>query len=295
MSSTSPGCVVVGVDRSPAATEALDWAAQEAALRGARLCIGHSSSMEAYDLPDGELGILASESYKAAKQCLDRAAARVRERHPDMDVVTELLREWPLQALLQLADAAQLIVVGSRGPNMLASVLLGSVSQGLVAHSDKPVAVVRAGVTGATPGGTAMSRPVVVGVASDETAACVDFAFAEAQMRGVPLLAVRSWMAPQAIPGHMVATPREKADRARDETAQLESALAAGRAEYPGVSVTTSVALSEPEALLVTASRDSCMVVVASRRRRSRFAPPVGRVTHRVLHHAQAPVVVVPA
>jgi nucleotide-binding universal stress UspA family protein len=142
--------------------------------------------------------------------------------------------------------------------------------------------------------GASKASPVVLGVAPDEVSGPVEFAFAEAQRRGVPLLAVRSWMYPQTLPGEVVVPPKEEAEIKRRQNAELDAALAAVRTSFPDVPVVTEVGLAEPEAALVEASRDGCLLIVGARRRRGRFSLPLGKVTQRVLHHAYCPVVVVP-
>jgi nucleotide-binding universal stress UspA family protein len=49
----------------------------------------------------------------------------------------------PAGALIDAAKGAQLLVVGCRGHNTLAGLLLGSVSQHCVQHAPCPVVVVR--------------------------------------------------------------------------------------------------------------------------------------------------------
>jgi nucleotide-binding universal stress UspA family protein len=57
---------------------------------------------------------------------------------------TRRYRGDPVPALLRAAAGARLLVVGDRGRDAAARVLLGSVSQGVVAHAARPVAVVHA-------------------------------------------------------------------------------------------------------------------------------------------------------
>jgi nucleotide-binding universal stress UspA family protein len=58
--------------------------------------------------------------------------------------------------------------------------------------------------------------------------------------------------------------------------------------------VTVQVDLGLAEEAIVNASKDASLVVVGAHRKHSRFGLPVGRVPHRVLHLAHAPVAVVP-
>ncbi len=278
--------VVVGVDGSAAAREALDWAADDAVARRDELSVCHAWRLAAHPPPDTDRGHLVEVARKAAEELVARAERRVRERHPQLDVATELLPGDPAVNLLSMADSADLLVVGSRGLNRFAALLLGSVSETLASHSTCPVAVVRASATG--------SGPVVVGVAPDEPREPVEFAFAEAERRGVPVRAVRGWLDPQPLPGHVVPPPREVAERDQAEREDLAAVLVPVRESFPTVPVRIEVGLAEPESLLVDASGQASLLVVGARRHRGRFALPLGRVARRALHHARCPAVVVP-
>ncbi|MGW7001992.1 universal stress protein [Streptomyces sp. NPDC054933] len=286
MSEPSDPYVVVGSDASAGAESALDWAADDAARRRAQLRIGHAWSLATHPLPDSDRGHLVEAAQQAAEELVERAARRVLDRHPELDVAAEPLPGEAAVNLLSMADGADLLVVGARGLGRFEPVPLGSVSEAVAAHGTCPVAVVRstASATG----------PVVVGVAPDEARGPVEFSFAEAERRGVPLRAVRTWLYPQSLPGHVAVPPHETAERARGEGEELEAVLAPVRESFPDVPVETEVRLAEPEAALVEASREASLVVVGARRHRGRFGLPFGRVTRRVLHHAHCPVVVVP-
>jgi nucleotide-binding universal stress UspA family protein len=66
------------------------------------------------------------------------------EKFPDVAVEHRVVRDHPVHALVGAADNARLLVVGSRGRGSLRSLLLGSVSHGVLHHATSPVAVVHA-------------------------------------------------------------------------------------------------------------------------------------------------------
>ena len=63
--------------------------------------------------------------------------------YPNVDVTCVVDRHKPSRALLNHAGDAQLVVVGSRGRGLLASVVLGSTSLNLLHHSAVPVMICR--------------------------------------------------------------------------------------------------------------------------------------------------------
>ncbi|MGZ4310453.1 MAG: universal stress protein [Gaiellaceae bacterium] len=140
--------IVVGVDGSECARVALEFAAGEAALRGARLRI-----VSAWEVPPGVyaggfapgLDESTLEGFRENAETVVREAVAEAERlQPSVQSEGRTLEGHPAQVLLQEARDAALIVVGNRGRGGFASLLLGSVSQQVVHHAPCPVLVVRA-------------------------------------------------------------------------------------------------------------------------------------------------------
>ncbi len=87
-----------------------------------------------------------------------------------------------------------MLVVGTRGRGSIRTLVLGSVSQAVLAHADVPVTVVRAAEGRPR---TPAAAAVVVGVDLDDTArSALDVGFEVASMTGRPLDAVHAWSAP---------------------------------------------------------------------------------------------------
>jgi nucleotide-binding universal stress UspA family protein len=138
--------IVVGVDGSEGGSAALEFAAEEAALRQARLRI-----VSAWEVPVAAYGGFAppvgAETLDAfrirAQQVADDAAASVKKLQPSLDVEALEVMGQPADALLEQAAGATLIVVGRRGLGGFKSLLLGSVSQQVVHYASCPVVVVQ--------------------------------------------------------------------------------------------------------------------------------------------------------
>jgi nucleotide-binding universal stress UspA family protein len=161
--------IVVGVDGSPGARRALEWAAGEAGLRRAVLQVVHAYQARHLAAPfyfpsqhavppatdddvaqePAQLEMAATlqdraefeEAYRSrAEQLLDSVLA-------DLDGEVEVQRtvvedRHPADALVSLSSDADLLVVGSRGRGGFTELVLGSVSHAAVLHAVCPVVVV---------------------------------------------------------------------------------------------------------------------------------------------------------
>ena len=133
--------VVVGVDGSDMSTRALEFAAHEAALRGALLHVVSAYEDAPYETawPVVPLGL----DQVSAGAIVDESLAHVREIEPAIVSKGEIRYGVAGRVLVETARDATLLVVGSRGRRQVASLLLGSVSEHCVHHADSPVTVVR--------------------------------------------------------------------------------------------------------------------------------------------------------
>jgi nucleotide-binding universal stress UspA family protein len=137
--------VVIGVDGSPGSTAALEFAFEEAEAHGNRLVAVYAWATP----PTTNLGPITDRHFDPveAQQEADRVLAEVlagwQEKHPDVAVERRAVYSLnPLDTLLTESRDAAVIVVGPRGRGGFAGLLLGSVSDGLVRHAHRPVAVV---------------------------------------------------------------------------------------------------------------------------------------------------------
>ncbi|GAB3545525.1 nucleotide-binding universal stress UspA family protein [Actinopolyspora lacussalsi] len=140
--STEQERVVVGVDGSAGAAEALSWALRYASNSGAEI-----TALIAWAHPSyyGLGAPIPEEDFdQRAEQQLARAVAdAVSQLGVDVGVQQRVVRGIPARALLDAAEDADLLVVGSRGHGGFTGALLGSVGQHCVHHAPCPVVVVR--------------------------------------------------------------------------------------------------------------------------------------------------------
>jgi nucleotide-binding universal stress UspA family protein len=169
--------VVVGVDGSEGALEAVRWAAVEAGRRGAPLRVVTAFSRAPERRP-GRVEHYREELLERTRRRVLAGAVAVAERtEPGLPVSAELLVGFPIGTLLQ---ESQLVVLGSRGLGGLSGLLVGSVAVGLAARAACPVVAVRGGDRDPR-----SPEPVVVGVdRSADGDAALAFAFDAAASRG---------------------------------------------------------------------------------------------------------------
>lgn len=131
--------VVVGVDGSALSELALAYAFEQASLRGADLHVIHAwwTRATAGQTPDTQRDQIAQE-----KLTLSEAMVGWAEHYPDVEVHVSMPVGPAVLALTEAAREAELLVVGSRGRGGLRSLVLGSVSRGVLKHAPCTVVVV---------------------------------------------------------------------------------------------------------------------------------------------------------
>lgn len=136
------GEIVVGIDDSGNCEPAVEYAFEQARRRGCAL-----RAIYAWQLPVHVLAPEVTYDIDEVRQAQadvarERLAAR-RERYPQVAVTEEVVSAHPVDALVDASAKADLVVVGSHGRGAIRSLVLGSVSRGVLHHARCTVAVVR--------------------------------------------------------------------------------------------------------------------------------------------------------
>jgi nucleotide-binding universal stress UspA family protein len=138
------GMITVGIDGSDGARRALEFAADEAALRDSDLRIVCAWHVPTQLFASPAVGAFDPDAFEQSmRTAAEEQVASVMEGR---DVRHELvvLEGNPAVVLVQESERAALLVVGSRGHGGFSSLLLGSVSQQCAIHAVCPVAIVPA-------------------------------------------------------------------------------------------------------------------------------------------------------
>ncbi|MBJ8341263.1 universal stress protein [Antrihabitans sp. YC3-6] len=290
--------VVVGVDGSDAAHDALRWAAQEAALYASPLVVVNARPVLVSHGPGmalisyGRALSLASEEFdaeRAGRSILDASERAVRAMSDEIGpiaVSTEFVAGPTIPALLDMSKNARLLVVGSRGLGAFRRGLLGSVSTAVAHHAHCPVAVVRLGKIFA---GTANAAPVVVGVdGTDNSCSAIDIAFEEASHRRVELVAVYVWRANSDLITSVIDRPATLAD----QQAVLSDSLGRCRDRYPQVRVRTVVVEGDSARNLQVQAEHAQLIVVGSHGRGGFPGMTLGSTSEALLHSVECPIII---
>jgi nucleotide-binding universal stress UspA family protein len=139
-----PG-IIVGVDGSDHSLRALDWALREAQIRSAPLTVvtvnpALVSYWGAVTYPEGKLD--EEQARQEVQAVVDKAVSSL--AGPPPQVTVKVTPGSPATELLEAAQAADMVVVGSRGSGGFSRLLLGSVSTQVAHHASCPVVVIPA-------------------------------------------------------------------------------------------------------------------------------------------------------
>ncbi|MFI5797901.1 universal stress protein [Streptomyces sp. NPDC051677] len=283
--------IVVGVDGSEPSLRAVDWAADEAALRALPLRLVYASLWERYEGESLADALGKPSEQVTAEDIVRTAAQRAHLRRPDVAVSTDVLPEEPEYALVHEGGSASALVLGTRGRSGFVEMLLGSVSLTVAAHADCPVIVLRGSHDNQVRAG-ARGR-VVVGIGEKATdSAALRFAVEEAKLRHATLDAVRAWRCPaHETTDHPLLAGEPARLHEQHATEVLDKALKNTPAD---VDVRRRTVEGHARRVLLDASHEADLLVVGARRNPGRLGLQLGRVAHAVLHHSACAVAVVP-
>ena len=280
--------IVVGIDESPAAKVAVQWAARDAELRKIPVTLVHAISPEVATWPNVRLPAgLARWQRDRGRRLVDEAVKLVEEASQHggpAEVHSEVLASAAVPTLVELSKEAELVVTGCRGSARWPGQLLGSVSSGLVRYAHCPVAIVH----DEDPSHPS-EAPVLVGIdGSSASELATAIAFDEASHRNVGLVALHAWSDADVSEWPGIDSPA--AQSMAEEV--LAERLAGWQEKYPDVPVSRAVVCDKPARQLVERSADAQLVVVGSRGRGGFAEMLLGSVGEAVAQMAQVPVIV---
>jgi nucleotide-binding universal stress UspA family protein len=269
--------IVAGYDGSPGAAQALRWAAREARARDTELTVCLAWTPDHMELPtESDLCDLARQH---GQEILTRGLPYAESLLGPGRVRVDLAGGPAARVLCERSRNADMVVVGGRGHSELPSLQLGSVSWQVAGHACGRVVVVRGPWRPANqpPG------PVLAGVdGSAAGRAAIGFAFEEATLRDVPLMAV---CALTDAPGRLGEIRRIRED--------FENLMADEAKAHPEVSVWHRVLPGTPRSALLAAAAEAQLLVVGARGRGGFDEMSLGSIAHAVLQYAPCPVAVV--
>lgn len=262
--------VVVGVDGSSMSFTAVEAAATAAARRGAALRVVHA------EVPVKPRLLVPDP---ASRTLVHEAAAHALVVAPEIVVTTAVVTGDVVHVLEAESQAADLIVVGSRGMGRITGLLLGSTPVSLAARSHCPVMTVREKHRTSADAG-----PVVLGIdGSPDSDEAVNVAFAEAAQRQAELLAVHAWQPDKASP-----------DKDPESVEQLLAQAITGRTDaHPDIAVRRDLVDGKAPEVLVEASKAAQLLIVGARGRSGIAGLLLGSVSQAVMNRAHCPVVTV--
>ncbi|ARF53860.1 universal stress protein [Streptomyces gilvosporeus] len=291
-----PDIITVGLDGSSESLAAAQWAADEADRRQSVLRLLHAWILLAAEAPGTPP---ERDQNAAARQLVRQVLDAVRERHPHLQIIEDLVGAEAEPALLRAAGESQMLVLGSRALGAWESYVLGDISLDVVGRAEGPVVLVRA--PGNTAAATAERRPtvpdprVVVGIGL--RAPCdglLAFAFDAAATRGLPLHAVHG----RPLPVHAYAPwgvdPDAEATVIKEAQTDLRAAIDPWSGRFPEVAVERTVLPESPARAVLRTAPGAEMLVIGRRQHRHALVPRVGPVAHAAIHHVTCPVAVVP-
>lgn len=284
--------IVVGIDRSTTAANALDWSADLAEASDAALHVMHTWRVPA--LAYGPEPYWPQVSSKELQRAAESYVAAEIEESGLTDVTTLVVEGSARQALSDAAGPETLVVVGRTGRGLTAAVsrladgVLGSTARAVVHDADGPVAVVPPTCTW-----SAAPRVLVAVDGGPASLAALDWA-----MRNLPTDAkieavhyVIPWLHDDLVSVDTTYRPAIIANGETELTDWISELRSRGAGDR---SVDVRVEVGAASWALSHESRDVDLVVVGHRNRSALAHRLLGSVTDHIIRHSHAPAIVVP-
>jgi nucleotide-binding universal stress UspA family protein len=298
--------IVVGVDGSPGAQRALEWAIAEGRVRGSGVSgVSSVTALLAYgyygrpfEVKSSTTGLDPEELDGAARRVLKEAVTKAAAVEAVAEAVAEIAVEIvervsdgePVDALLDAICPEDLLVVGARGLGPVRRLLLGSVSLHCTRHATCPTVVVRY-----RPEPVPKASPVVVGIdGSPASLSALRWAAEHARAHAAALEVVHVWPASETQPASvddLFQVTRQRDDHRREIEGLVDQAVEPGGRG----GVTVRFVDGNPLAVLLAAAETASLLVVGSRGQGGIARLLLGSTSAACLLHAPCDVAVVPA
>lgn len=299
MPASTAALIVAGIDGSAAAGAAAHWAALDAERRGATLRLVHAvvgPPAGGYPEPLLLSPRIDEHMRTSAGHLLQATADRLRVDYPGLPIETVQQDGPPVKVLLDQSRSRIATVVGADGAGRLSAAFFGSVATRLAAHGHGCIVIARPEPAEDAAAG---SGAVIVAVdGSPQARAAIGFAYEEASLRGVALVAIHTWN-DKPLNHALGAYPLDINANGIDEQEQrlLDIELAGWGQKYPQVPVRTQVLRGRAAPNLLryattTGEHPAQLIVVGSRGRGGFAGLLLGSTSQAVLTHAACSVAV---
>jgi nucleotide-binding universal stress UspA family protein len=280
--------ILVGCDGSAASATAVAWAVEHARATGGSLRL-----LAAWEWPTFQGVPVTYGQWGPDRDCRSRLVRlRASIDLPADRVSLTVERGNPSHVLVEQAQEADLLVVGTHGMGAVSRLVLGSASAYCAHHSPVPVAIVRRNDAGA--------RAVLVGVDDSECArSALRWAMDYADLVNERLRVVHVVETPAlpVAPGVPIAVTYPKAALHRDARQWLRKLVAkseADRGRPVAAGVSYRVVGGSTAHVLVSESKRAALTVVGRRGAGGIHRLVVGSVAAALAHNGHATVVLTP-
>ncbi len=277
--------IIVGVDASPSSVHALRWACHHHRDGDEIVAVmaWEYPSLSLLPPPPGTASRPGGSPTDAAKETLRRAVA---EATADYNVlITKVtIQGSPAHSVLEAAENADLIVLGTRGSGMT-KVLLGSVSRRILHHATIPVVIV--------PEGAPLDYGSEIAVAvdgSDHSLAALRWA---RELDVDRINVIHTWHPMRSYSPYIPPISDSELESIANET--IDGVLASELEGQTDERIHTSVMSGDARSILTDAELKPGLLVLGSRGLTGIVGAIIGSVTDYVVAHSGIAVAVIPA